>query len=114
MSIKVLYKKNALPEENSDGYLVKYYVTVEDVIEKSAGSLSRLGNYHIWTNSHVRDYVPKKGYVWLLRAYKLDEPVFAKRSRGMVYANVDKEICVDDLEPVLSDQEFEDLRGSIL
>jgi len=52
--------------------------------------------------------------VWLLRVYELSEPVYCTRSRGMVFANVDKKIELDYKNPVVSDGDFVKLRDEIL
>lgn len=52
--------------------------------------------------------------MWLLRVYKLKEPVMTKRTMGMVFANVDKEVSLDGMEPVLSDSEFEKIKNSLI
>jgi hypothetical protein len=43
----------------------------------------------------------------------LDEPVYCGRSRGMVFANVDKEIELK-CKPVINDKDFEKLKEEIL
>ena len=48
-----------------------------------------------------------KAQIWILRVYELDEPQYLTRTRGMRYANVDKEISIENLKPVLSDDDFE-------
>lgn len=46
--------------------------------------------------------------------FKLDEPVYCGRSRGMVFANVDQEIELDYNNPVIADKYFEKLKDEIL
>ena len=54
-----------------------------------------------------------KAQVWVLRVYELDKPQYLNRTRGMKYANVDKEVKLDNLKPVLSDSEFESILKGI-
>jgi hypothetical protein len=44
--------------------------------------------------------------VWILRVYKLKEPVMAERTRGLRYANLLEEVSLEGIKPVLSDSEF--------
>lgn len=63
---------------------------------------------------HVSGYFnTKNANIWLLRVYELDEPVYCGRSRGMVFANVDKEIELK-CKPVINDKDFEKLKEEIL
>lgn len=99
-------KENFHPHQEDQKYQVKYYATVEAVMEKPANRIGGLSKYHIWTNEHVRSYLnSNKAYVWFLRVYKLKEPVFTGRSMGMVFANTDKPVNMDRM-PVLSDSDF--------
>ena len=59
--------------------------------------------------TRVRILWTKNANIWLLRVYELDEPKFLSRTRGMKYANVDEEVSLDNLKPVLSDSEFENI-----
>lgn len=45
--------------------------------------------------------------------YELDEPVYCGRSRGMVFANVNKEIELKG-KPVINDKDFKKLKDEIL
>ncbi len=107
-------QENSKPKEEGPEYEVKYFATVEEEIEKPASVMDDLSKYHIWTTNHVNDYINSdKTYVWLLRIYKLKEPVVTNRTNGMVYANTDIEISVDDIEPVLSDAEFNKIKDEL-
>jgi len=113
-SEKDFVKKHTLPEADGKKYEVKYYATVEDVFETPVSRIGKFNNYHIWTKKHVSGYFnTKNANVWLLRVYELDKPVYCGRSRGMVFANVDKEIELKG-KPVISDDEFEKLMDEIL
>ena len=110
---KKFVKNNLLPEEN-DGYEVKYYATVEEVIEKPSTRIGRFNKFHIWTRNHVKNYLGKSSAkIWILRVYKLDKPQKLKRNRGMIFANVDKPVKLEG-KPVIPDNEFNKLKEEIL
>ena len=113
-SDKEFAEKNTFPNKQDNKFEVKYYAKVEKIIEKSSGRIGTLNDYHIWTRDHVKSYLGnKKAYVWILRVYELENPVFSKRSRAMRYANTFEEISLDNLKPVLSDEKFENIVNSI-
>lgn len=108
-------KEFTLPVSDDEGYEVKYYATVEDVFETPVSRIGKFNPYHIWTKKHVSGYFNSStANVWLLRVYELDEPVFCGRSRGMVFANVDKDVELDYSNPVISDDDFDRLKSEIL
>ena len=83
-------------------------------MEKPSTRIGSLNNYHIWTRDHVKSYLGNsKAQVWILRVYELESPQYLNRTRGMRYANVDMEVKLDDLKPVLSDSEFESILKGI-
>ena len=49
-------KKNALPEKKSDKVLIKYYATLEKIIEKPVSRIPSAKNY-IQTRDHVKNYM---------------------------------------------------------
>ena len=105
---KDFVKNNTYPNKKDSKLEVKYYAKVEKVVEKSSSRIGTLNNYHIWTRDHVKSYLGNsKAQIWILRVYELDEPQYLTRTRGMRYANVDKEISIENLKPVLSDDDFE-------
>ena len=105
---KDFVKNNTYPNKKDSKLEVKYYAKVEKVVEKSSSRIGTLNNYHIWTRNHVKSYLGNsKAQIWILRVYELDEPQYLTRTRGMKYANVDKEISIENLKPVLSDDDFE-------
>lgn len=111
---KEFAKENALPNKKDSKFEVKYYAKVEKVVEKSSARIGSLNDYHIWTRDHVKSYLDNsKAQVWILRVYELDEPRYLSRTRGMRYANVDEEVKLDNLKPVLSDNEFEKILKGI-
>ena len=72
-------EENALPKKDNNKTEIKYFATVEKVIEKPSQRIGFLNKYHIWTNEHVKSYLNnKKAYVWILRVYKLKEPLWLK------------------------------------
>jgi restriction system protein len=107
-------EKNSEPKKDEPEYEIKYYATVEEEIEKPADVVNDLDEYHIWTNDHVQSYINSDTtFFWLLRVYKLKEPIMATRTNGMVYANLDESISLDGIEPVLSDAEFDKIKKSL-
>lgn len=113
-SEKEFVKEYTLPNAEGKAYEVKYYATVEEVFETPVSRMGKFNNYHIWTKKHVSGYFnTKNANVWLLRVYELDESVYCGRSRGMVFANVDKKIELKG-KPVISDDDFEKLKEEIL
>ena len=111
---KSFVKDNLLPAGENRTYEVKYYTTVEEVIEKSSSRIGAFNKFHIWTRDHVKNYLGRKpAQIWILRVYKLDEPQMLKRSNGMLYANVNKPVKLKG-KPVLSDAEFEKIKEDII
>lgn len=107
-------KNNALPNKKDSKFEVKYLAKVEKIIEKPSTRIGALNDYHIWTRDHVKSYLGNsKAQIWVLRVYELENPEFLSRTRGMKYANVDKEVQIDNLKPVLSDREFESILKGI-
>ena len=97
-----------------DGYKVKYYATVEEVIDKPSTRIGSFNKFHIWTRDHVKNYLGRKeAKIWILRVYKLDKPQILKRNMGMIYANVDKSIKLEG-KPIIPDDEFNKLKEDIL
>ena len=111
---KSFVKDNLLPAGENRKYEVKYYATVEEVIEKPSTRIGAFNKFHIWTRDHVKDYLGRKqAKIWILRVYKLDKPQMLKRSNGMLYANVDKPVKLEG-KPVIPDNEFNKLKEDIL
>ena len=111
---KGFVKDNLLPAGENRTYEVKYYATVEDVIEKPSMRIGAFNKFHIWTHDHVKNYLGRKeAKIWILRVYKLDEPQILKRSNGMIYANVNKPVKLEG-KPVISDEKFNKLKENII
>lgn len=108
------FAKNNLLPNGDDAYEVKYYATVEEVIEKPSTRIGSFNKFHIWTRDHVKGYLGRKeAKIWILRVYKLDKPQMLKRNMGMRYANVDKPVKLEG-KPVIHDAEFNKLKEDIL
>ena len=108
------FAKNNLLPNGDDGYEVKYYATVEEVIDKPSTRIGSFNKFHIWTRDHVKNYLGRKeAKIWILRVYKLDKPQMLKRNMGMRYANVDKPVKLEG-KPVIPDVEFNKLKEDIL
>lgn len=111
---KSFVKDNLLPAGENRTYEVKYYATVEEVIDKPSSRIGAFNKFHIWTRDHVKDYLGRKeAKIWILRVYELDEPQMLKRSNGMLYANVDNPVKLEG-KPVIKDNTFENLKETIL
>ena len=108
------FARNNLLPTGDDGYEVKYYATVEEIIERASTRIGAFNKFHIWTREHVKNYLGrKKAKIWILRVYKLNQPQQLKKTRGMIYSNVEKPIKLEG-EPVISDDEFNKLKEAIL
>ena len=84
---KEFVKNNLLPDGENSEYEIKYYATVEEVIEKPSTRIGAFNKFHIWTRDHVKDYLGRnEAKIWILRVYELDEPQMLKRTNGMLYA----------------------------
>ena len=108
------FAKNNLLPAGDNPYEVKYYATVEEVIDKSSTRIGAFNKFHIWTRDHVKEYLGRAtAKIWILRVYELDEPQMLKRTRGMMYANVEKPVKLEG-KPVILDKEFNKLKKDIL
>lgn len=101
-------EENALPDKEGNKVAIRYYATVERIIEKIPSAVNRLQKNYIWTSQHVRNYLNgKKAQVWVLRVYKLKEPYMAEPTPGAIkYANLKEEVSLEGIKPVLDDSEF--------
>lgn len=107
-------EENALPEKKGDKVLIKYYATLEKIIEKPVSRIPAAKNY-IWTRDHVKNYMTgRTAFIWILRVYNLKEPYWAEPTPGAIrYANLKNEVSLESMEPVLSDSEFEQIVDGI-
>ena len=111
---KDFVKDNLLPTGENKTYEIKYYATVEEVIDKPSTRIGAFNKFHIWTRDHVKGYLGRNNAkIWILRVYELDKPQMLKRSNGMLYANVDKPVKLEG-EPVIPDEKFNILKEEIL
>lgn len=111
---KEFVKDNLLPSGENRSYEVKYYARVEEVLEKSSSRIGAFNKFHIWTREHVKNYLGRsQAKIWILRVYKLDQPQNLKRSKGMLYANVESPVELKGT-PVIPDDEFNKLKENIL
>ena len=101
-------KENSLPAKDGDKTAIKYYATVEKIVEKSSSRIGSLQNNFIWTTEHVKNYLNgKKAKLWVLRVYELKKPYYAKPTPGAIkYANLKEQVSLKGMKPVLSDSEF--------
>ena len=113
-SDKEFVKDNLLPAGSDGTYEIKYFATVEEVVEKPSSRIGSFNNFHIWTRNHVKDYLGRdKAQIWILRVYELDKSQMLSRSRGIRYSNVNKPVKLEG-KPVIPDMEFNKLREEIL
>jgi Uncharacterized protein conserved in bacteria len=104
---KPFVNENSLPRMENDKVEIKYYATLEKIIEKSDVNIENLKDYYIWTPEHVKSYIKKNNaQIWVLRAYKLKEPYMAKKTLGMMYITLKEDISLDGIKPVISDSKF--------
>ena len=107
-------EENALPKIDGNEIEVKYYATVERVIEAHVKKIGSLNKYHIWTNEHIKSYLGnEKAYVWILRVYMLNESVMAERTKGIKYSHLMEEVSLADIKPVLSHEKFSKISKKI-
>lgn len=108
-------EENLFPNKSGDKTKLKYYAKVQCVIGKTSGQISKLNKYHIWNNEHVKSYLNnKKGYLWVLRVYKLKEPYMAETNRSMRFINLKKQVSIKDAIPVIEDAKYFQLINTLL
>ena len=108
------FAKNNLLPTGENPYEVKYYATVEEVIDKPSTRIGAFNKFHIWTRDHVKKYLGREtAKIWILRVYKLDNPQILKRTRGMRYSNVKNPVKLEG-KPVIPDNDFNKLKKDIL
>ena len=99
-------EKNALPEKKGDKVSIKYYATLEKIIEKPVSRILP-GKYYIWTRDHVKTYMkleqPLSGHYEL----SLKNPYWADPTPGAIrFANLKEEVSLEGMEPVLNNSDF--------
>jgi len=118
LNFKKEYRKfvsdNALPNITNNRIKIKYFVSIEKIIEKSSKEILELNDLYIWNQSHVQFYLDgNNAYVWLLRVYKLKNPYFAEKHQGMTFANLKEYVNIDDSKPVLNNDNFSNVAEMI-
>lgn len=107
-------KQNSLPTKQGNKVMIKYFATVEKIIEKPVSNLP--SNYeYIWTRKHVKKYIKgKKAFIWVLRVYILQKHYWAEPTRGAIrYANLRQRVSLKSIQPVLSESEFNKIVNQI-
>lgn len=100
-------KENALPHKKAGKTEIKYFAKVEKVIEKSPSQISSFDKYHVWETSHVKDYLgQKKGYIWLLRIFKLEKPYMAEPNHSMKFVNLHEQVSLKNAVEVIDDIKY--------
>lgn len=109
-------EKNALPKKDGTKIEIKYFASLENILELSPQRIGYLQKYYIWTSDHVKSYLKgKKAQIWLLRIYKLKEPHLDQPIPGMIkFVNLKENVTLEGMEPVLSDSEFTKITDEIL
>ena len=107
-------KDNLLPAGEDKKYEVKYYATLEEVLQKSSAEIDAFKKFHILTKTYVKNYLgDKEARIWILRVYKLKKPKYLSRSAGILYSDVNEPVKLKG-KPVLSNKEFKKLKKEIL
>lgn len=111
---KFFVEENSLPKKVRNKTEIKYFAKVEKIIERPAQKIG-LQKHYIWTSEHVKSYLKgKMAKIWLLRVYKLKEPYFADPTPGAIrYANLNNEVDLSGMKPVLTDVEFSKISKAI-
>lgn len=105
--------KNSQPQMKNDQTLIKYYAKIIDILERPKNRLGKINKYHIWAPEHVKSYIPQRAYIWILRVYELEKPVYTERSKGIVYANTKKLVDISNIKPVIDNEKFNEILEKI-
>lgn len=99
-------QSNSIPNKKGKKVLIKYFASLEKIIEKPVTKIPSDKNY-MWTREHVKNYMTgKTAFIWVLRVYALKEPYWAGPSRAIRYVKLKREVSVDGMKPILSDSQF--------
>lgn len=94
---------------------IKYYATVEYVIEDSKIPLKYLNDFHILKESQLKKTINKKSLnIWLLRVYELKESYLVPKVKGGMYGNLKDKIPLNALTPVISDEDFIKIKEKLI
>jgi len=91
---------------------LKYFVTVKQCLQTPTKSdtWKILKDCFIWSPEHIQSHVKNKtGYIWLLRAYKLSEPIILERTPTggpLTWYQHDQSWTLTGAKPVLNDNDF--------
>ncbi|MEN6293343.1 MAG: DUF1802 family protein [Methanobacterium sp.] len=93
--------------KSGEGVEIKYYANCVAVKQIPQNKISKLNDFHIWTNEHVKSYINgRDAYVWILKVYELEKPVIVPMATGQIYAKIKKNIDLSNMKPVLTQEEF--------
>lgn len=107
-------KNYALPKKENSKIEIKYYAKIDKIFKKPSKNINTIDKFHIWTSHHVKSYLNyKTANIWLLRVYELEEPLMLSRTNGMCFANVNKYVSLENIKPVLSDIEFNNIKKEL-
>ena len=101
-------KKHSSRSNNKNKINIKYFATVDSVLERSFNNLRLPEKYYIWNRSHIKSYLNgRTPFIWLLRVYKLKQPLTITQIQGpLIFGNLHKEYSYATAEPVLNDDKF--------
>ncbi|MDO5851480.1 MAG: DUF1802 family protein [Methanobacteriaceae archaeon] len=93
---------------------IKYFAKVEETIERESFN-PKANTLDLWSSiKETIDIEKEYLYIWLLRIYKLNEPILLSRTKEEPFSKVDKEVSLDNITPVISDSKFERIKKSFI
>lgn len=122
------YKENKIPKDYDKKYEIKYFCHMENIQKlKKDTDMVLFEKYGMYTGDHLYDFcfkldIATPPYFWLLRVYKLKKSIFLPQPTSQTWANLKNqydEILSElnyevEAEPVLSDEEYEEIKKNIL
>ena len=117
------FKMYENPRIENDEVEIKYFAHCEDVIKYDENiDLNVFVKYSIWTKKHLEGYCNHKNtHLWILRVYKLKEPFYLSKNGSHDFFNLEDyyPVIFEDMdtleaEPVLSDEEFNEIKRNLL
>lgn len=117
------FKDYENPRIENNEVEIKYFARCEDVIKYTEDiDLDVFVKYSIWTKTHLSGYCNHSNtHLWILRVYKLKEPFYLPKNRSHDFFNLESyypEIFSNmdtlEAEPVLSDEEYNQIKNSLL
>lgn len=102
-------EEHSLPNKEGDKTEIRYFATLEKILETPTRRIPS-EEFYIWTRDHVKSYLNgRRAYIWVLRVHRLMEPYMAPPTRGaIIYANLKEKVPVEETEPVISDEKFQE------